>query len=70
VRAPQPIEPEADRDLLTSDQVIERLLACPGLRRMSATCVLPAIRVDNEWRFSRKELEAWIARHGTQLPRG
>jgi hypothetical protein len=52
-----------DPDLLTADQVVDRLLKFPRLRQLTATCVLPAVRVDNEWRFRRDELEAWIARN-------
>jgi len=52
-----------DHDLLTADQVIDRLLRFPQLRQLTATCVLPAVRVENEWRFRRHELEAWIARN-------
>lgn len=48
-------------ELLTSDQVIEHLLAEPLLRRSATTCVLPAIRVGWEWRFRRADLEQWIA---------
>jgi hypothetical protein len=47
-------------EFLTSDQVIEHLLAQPSLRRRAATCVLPAVRVAGEWRFRRSDLEAWI----------
>ncbi|HEX4348726.1 MAG TPA: helix-turn-helix domain-containing protein [Vicinamibacterales bacterium] len=56
-----------ERDFLTSDQVIERLLAQPALRRQATTCVLPAVRVSGEWRFRRADLEAWIR---TQLSAG
>jgi len=55
--------PGIEPDLLTADQVVDRLLRFPKLRQLTTTCVLPAIRVDNEWRFRRGELEAWIARH-------
>lgn len=57
---PQTDHPDSDVDFLTSDQVIERLLAQPALRRRAATCVLPAVRVSGEWRFRRSDLEAWI----------
>lgn len=53
-------ETDHDADFLTSEQVIERLLAQPALRRRAATCVLPAVRVSGEWRFRRADLEAWI----------
>ena len=48
-------------DLLTTEQVMERLLSRPALRRAAVTCVLPAVRVGAEWRFRRDDLEAWIA---------
>jgi excisionase family DNA binding protein len=50
-----------DADLLTTEQVMDRLLARPALRRAASTCVLPAVRVGAEWRFRRDDLEAWIA---------
>ena len=49
-------------ELLTTDQVIERLLADPNLRRIAATCVLPAVRFGKEWRFRKIDLEDWIRR--------
>jgi hypothetical protein len=49
-------------DFLTSEQVIERLLSQPALRLRATTCVLPAVRVDREWRFRRADLEQWISR--------
>jgi hypothetical protein len=49
-------------EFLTSDEVIDVLQRDPLLRRVALTCVLPAIRVENEWRFRRGDLEAWIAR--------
>ncbi len=55
--------PRVDTDLLTADQVVDRLLKFPKLRQLTSTCVLPAVRVENEWRFRRNELEAWIARN-------
>jgi Helix-turn-helix domain len=54
--------PQRVPEFLTSDEVVERLLANPALRRLSATCVLPAIKVGGDWRFRRVDLEAWIAR--------
>jgi hypothetical protein len=53
---------ERGGDFLTSDQVIERLLSQPALRLRATTCVLPAVRVDSEWRFRRADLERWISR--------
>jgi excisionase family DNA binding protein len=49
-------------DLLTTEQVMDRLLTRPALRRAAVTCVLPAVRVGAEWRFRRADLEAWITR--------
>jgi excisionase family DNA binding protein len=48
-------------EFLTSDQVIQRLLSQPSLRRQATTCVLPAVRVGAEWRFRKADLEQWIA---------
>jgi hypothetical protein len=47
---------------LTSEQVIERLLEDPVLRRVASTCVLPAVRCGDEWRFRRSDLDQWIGR--------
>lgn len=52
----------AGADLLTTEQVIERLLQDAVLRRAAATCVLPAVRVGDSWRFRRTDLDAWITR--------
>jgi excisionase family DNA binding protein len=50
-----------ETDLLTADQVIDRLLDA-NLRRAAATCVLPAVRSGEDWRFRRTDLEEWIRR--------
>ena len=47
-------------ELLTSEEVIRRLCQDSALRRAAITCVLPAIRSDDGWRFRRCDLEAWI----------
>ncbi len=52
----------SDAQLLTTDEVIDRLLADAHLSRMASTCVLPAVRVRNEWRFRKSDLDAWIRR--------
>jgi hypothetical protein len=52
-----------DITLLTRDEVIDRLLADARLRRVASTCVLPAVRLGNEWRYRKSDLDAWIARH-------
>src|SRR3989442_616472 len=49
-------------DLLTTEQVMDRLLADNMLRRLAATCVLPAVRYGSEWRFRKSDLDAWIQR--------
>jgi hypothetical protein len=54
----------ADGDLLTSEQVMDRLLVDAKLRRVAATCVLPAVRCGNDWCFRRSDLEDWIRRQG------
>jgi hypothetical protein len=51
-----------DSQLLTADQVIDLLLAKPSLRQKALTCVLRAVRVEDEWRFERRDLESWMAR--------
>jgi hypothetical protein len=48
-------------ELLTSEQVMDRLLALPWLRRRVATCVLPAVKCGHEWRFRTADLESWIS---------
>lgn len=54
--------------LLTSDQVIARLLADATARRLASTCVLPAVRYGTEWRFRESDLEAWIQRQAHPSP--
>jgi hypothetical protein len=49
-------------ELLTTDEVIDRLLADANLRLVAATCVLPAVRYGDGWRFRRTDLEEWIRR--------
>jgi excisionase family DNA binding protein len=60
--------PPTDPDLLTTEEVMERLLADESLRRSAARCVLPAIRCGKEWRFRKRDLDAWIERHRSGLP--
>ena len=59
---------ESSSDLLTTEEVMERLLADESLRRSAARCVLPAIRHGKEWRFRKRDLDAWIERHRSGLP--
>jgi len=49
-------------DLLSAEEVIDRLLEDANLRRVAATCVLPAVRVGSSWRFRRSDLDDWIRR--------
>jgi excisionase family DNA binding protein len=51
-----------DGELLTSDEVIDVLLADETLRRAASCCVLPAVRRGREWRFRRRDLDEWIRR--------
>jgi hypothetical protein len=53
---------EESEELLTSEQIIRWLHANATLRRAAVTCVLPAVRYGDEWRFRRRDLETWIAR--------
>ena len=59
---------ESSAELLTTEQVMERLLADESLRRSAARCVLPAIRHGKEWRFRKRDLDAWIERHRSGVP--
>ena len=49
-----------DTELLTTDEVIDLLLADANLRSVAATCVLPAVRYGEDWRFRRADLDEWI----------
>lgn len=63
--SPMPSTPSGsndDSEWLTSEEVIERLLEDPVLRRIASTCVLPAVRCGDEWRFRRSDLDQWIVR--------
>jgi excisionase family DNA binding protein len=59
---------ESSSDLLTTEEVMERLLADESLRRSAARCVLPAIRHGKEWRFRKRDLDAWIEGQRSGLP--
>lgn len=50
-------------NLLTHEEVIERLSDCPQARRYAITCVLPAVWCGDGWRFRESDLEAWMAEH-------
>lgn len=57
-----PPAPETANEFLSSDEVIDVLQRDPLLRRVALTCVLPAVRIADEWRFRRTDLEDWIGR--------
>ena len=50
-------------NLLTAEEVIDRLSESPRMRRLAVTCVLPAVWCEDGWRFRERDLEAWIAKH-------
>ena len=52
-------------ELLTSEDVIQRLSVDSALRKRAVTCVLPAVRCGVEWRFRREDLDAWILQQKT-----
>jgi excisionase family DNA binding protein len=54
------LPPQAN-EFLTSDEVVQALENDPLLRRLAVACVLPAVRVGDEWCFRRSDLEAWVA---------
>ena len=56
----------AANELITTNEVIARLLEDANLRRVAATCVLPAVRVGSTWRFRRGDLDEWIRRQSRQ----
>jgi hypothetical protein len=58
---------EADEELMTSEQILDRLQVEPALRSFALTCVLPAVRRGEDLRFRRRDLETWITRELTAL---
>lgn len=59
--------PEPPSDLLTTEQVMDILVADATLRRRAATCVLPAVCIGGKTYFRRSDLVAW---RDSQLPAG
>ena len=59
-----PTEPRGD--LLTTEQVMDILIADPNMRRRAATCVLPAVSIGGQTYFRRSDLDAW---HERQFPK-
>ena len=60
MNTPNPAEPATD--LLTTEQVMDILIADANLRRRAATCVLPGVRVGALTYFRRQDLDAWRER--------
>jgi hypothetical protein len=54
-----------DSDLLTTEEVMQILLADAELRRRAVTCVLPAVRSGEKTRFRKRDLDDWIERQRT-----
>ncbi len=48
---------------MTAEEVMDRLMAAELLKRVASTCILPAIKRNGEWKFRRRDLEAWIRKH-------
>ena len=58
---------EPQGDLLTTEQIMDILIADADMRRRAATCVLPVISVGGQTFFRRSDLDAWRER---QFPKG
>jgi hypothetical protein len=55
----------ASADLLTTEEVMDILLADANLRRRAATCVLPGVKIGALTFFRRSDLETWRTRELT-----
>ena len=55
----KPESTTSSSDLLTTEQVMDILMADANLRRRAATCVLPAVTVGGQTYFRRSDLEEW-----------
>jgi hypothetical protein len=53
---------EGGADLLSSVEVVERLLSHPVLRPLALSWNLPPVPCGREIRYRRADLEAWIVR--------
>ena len=51
-----------DAGLLTTEQVMDILIADARLRSRAVTCVLAGVLVGGETRFRKHDLDAWINR--------
>ena len=68
---PRRVSPDggfAADELLTNEEVIDRLMASETLRRAALRCVLPGVLIGRQWYFRRGDLEAWIARQDPASP--
>jgi len=54
-------------ELLTTEEVTDRLLADAALQCREVPCVLPAFRQGGRWRFRKSDLDNWIKQQG-QVP--
>jgi len=65
-------ELNTEPELLTTDQVCDRLAGEPALRRVAALCVLPMVAVEGGGvRFRRADFDAWVAReHAAVMAEG
>ncbi len=52
--------PRLGAGLLTTEQVMDILIADARLRRVAATCVLAGVNIAGETRFRREDLDEWI----------
>jgi hypothetical protein len=61
---------DGDSELVTADQVTDRLADDPVLRVAAALCVLPMVWVEGSGvRFRRADLEAWVEQQRAQQRR-
>jgi excisionase family DNA binding protein len=57
-------ELDSDAALLTTAAVLRYLNTTPRtLYRLIAAGELPAVRIGQQWRFRRGDLDAWVERH-------
>ena len=47
-------------DLISAAELLQLLIERPSLRQQALTCVLPAIRMNDQWHYRRSDLNAWL----------
>jgi len=58
------------RDTVTTGEVADYLRASPGtIRRLARRGDLPGSKVDGEWRFTKADIDDWIATGGSDHER-